>query len=203
MPDLINREIDFGDTVNSSSTTTTMDKNTGKIINLKSDKEDLVDDEETRILNSNIPKADWMREVERVGSKLKIDYTSITSSYNTSEWRSHIEQIKNNDKTLAKSIPGSRQALENLSEEVEKIMDKISKKESIISKNFTKIISDYKGRNNEKNSQLEEFNQLRNKVDKMQKDFEELEDKLVDLNVIFKHFHIKCFFYFIVFSFIY
>lgn len=178
MPDMINKEIDYGDNgvVNNSSSPA---ENKADI-----NVEDNDDDDETKILHSNIPKADWMREVERIGSKLKIDYSNI-GSYNSSEWRSHVEQVKTNDKNLAQAIPSSRQVLENLSEDIEKILDKINKKEAMISKNFSKIISDYKGRDHEKNSQLEEFNLLRNKVDKMQKEFEEMEDKLGDLNVSF------------------
>lgn len=144
--------------------------------------EDNDEDDDTKIMQSNIPKSDWMKEVNRISSKLKIDYSNV-ESYNTSEWRSHVEQVKTNDKNLAQAIPSSRQVLENLSEDIEKMLDKINKKEAMISKNFSKIISDYKGRDHEKNSQLEEFNVLRNKVDKMQKNYEEMEDKLGELNV--------------------
>jgi estrogen-related receptor beta like 1 len=177
MPDMINKEIDYGDSVVVNNVSSL--QNTRPDINVEDN-----DDDETKILHSNIPKSDWMKEVQRIGSKLKIDYLNI-GTYNSSEWRSHIEQVKTNDKNLALAIPSSRQVLENLSEDIEKILDKISKKEAMISKNFSKIISDYKGRDHEKNSQLEEFNLLRNKVDKMQKEFEELEDKLGDLNVSF------------------
>jgi hypothetical protein len=177
MPDMINKEIDYGDggVVNNNATNPSENK-------VDTNVEEYDEDDETKILHSNIPKSDWMREVERIGSKLKIDYSNI-GSYNSSEWRSHIEQVKTNDKNLAQAIPSSRQVLENLSEDIEKILDKINKKEAMISKNFSKIISDYKGRDHEKNSQLEEFNLLRNRVDKMQKEFEEKEDKLNELNV--------------------
>lgn len=177
IPDMINKEIDFGDNTNNMNKT--------QNINTNMNKEEVVDeeeDEDTKILASEIPRGAWMREVDRVSSKLKIDYNAI-SSYNNAEWRSHVEQIKSNDVNLAKSIPTSRGVLETLSEEISKVMEKIHKKESMISKNFTKIISDYKGRDHEKKSQLEEFNQLRDKVDKMQKDYEEKDERLNDLNV--------------------
>ena len=175
MPNMINKEIDYGDSGVGNKT------NENKLEPEEANHEE-DDEDDSRIMHSNIPKADWNREVERISSKLKIDFASV-SSYNSSEWRSHVEQVKSNDKKLAQAIPSSRNVLENLSEDIEKILDKISKKEAMISKNFSKIIADYKGRDHEKNYQLEEFNLLRNKVDKMQKNYEELEDKLGDLNV--------------------
>lgn len=179
MPNMINKEIDFGDGV--SAKTQKPEKST---VNLKN--EELEDGlkEENKILKSNIKKGDWNREVERVSGKLKLDYNNL-NSYNSTEWRGHVEQIKTNDQKLAKSIPSSRSVLENLSEDISKILDKINKKESMISKNFANTIQDYKGRQKETTSQVEEFNQLRNKVDKMQKDLEELEEKANDYNVRF------------------
>lgn len=187
LPDMINKEIDYGDNnLNKVGTNNNMNKE--EVIGEEED------EEESKILISEIPKNAWMREVDRVSSKLKLDYNTI-SSYNNAEWRAHVEQIKTNDVSLAKSIPTSRGVLETLSEEISKTMEKIHKKESMISKNFTKIISDYKGRDHEKKSQLEEFNELRDKVDKMQKNFEEKEERLNELNVGYLYINIyKIFF---------
>lgn len=63
------------------------------------------------------------------------------------------------------------------------MLDKINKKESMISKNFGNIISDYKWRQKETNSQIDEYNALRAKTDKMISDLEMLEEKSTDLNV--------------------
>lgn len=178
IPDQINREIDYGD----SAKQATADTNTYRQV-IEEDTGINQDNQDTQILKSDIPKKDWMREVERVSSKLKVDYSS-TSSYTTAEWRSHLEQFKTNDSNLLKAIPASRQSLENLSEDVAKMLDKIAKKESMISKNFSQIISDYKGRQRAANNQIDEFNQLRANADKMQKQLEELEEKAAELTVI-------------------
>ena len=55
----------------------------------------------------------------------------------------------------------------------------------MISKNFSGIIKDYIVRKTENTSKVEEFNKLRNKVEKMEKDYEELEEKAIELQVIF------------------
>ena len=180
--DIINKEIDFGDSKHTSKTDKIEEKE--KVSSNKNPAKEEVEDEDTKIIVSGVSKADWNREVEKISSKLKMDYNN-NSTYNTGEWRSHIEQVKANDVNLAKSIPQSRSVLENLSEEIEKTLDKINKKETMISKNFSNIISDYKGRQKETNSQIDEYNYLRAKTDKMQRDLEELEEKSIDLNVFF------------------
>jgi hypothetical protein len=50
---------------------------------------------ESVILQPSIPPEDFQREIEKVSSKLKMDYT--TNAYNSVEWRSHVEQIKTNE----------------------------------------------------------------------------------------------------------
>jgi translation initiation factor 2 beta subunit (eIF-2beta)/eIF-5 len=92
----------------------------------------------SNILTSDIPPDEWQREIERVSSKLKMDYS--VSNYSNSEWRAHIEQIKINEQNFAKAIPDSRSILENLSADIDKSLEKISKKEAMISKNFTNIV---------------------------------------------------------------
>lgn len=170
--DNINKEVDFGDQMNIKSV---VENNSSNQILEE-------EDEDNKICYSDISKADWNREVERMSNKLKIDYSSLTS-YNQNDWRNHFEIIKVNDKKLVKSIPESRVVLENLSEDIEKIMDKITKKENMISKNFSSILSDYKGKQKETNTQLSEFNQLKSRVEKLKKDYDELEERAVENNV--------------------
>jgi len=178
MPDMINKEIDYGDAGDAKKLN---EDNATKDEGQQQEEDD--DDDEMRIIHPEIARRDWMREVEKVSSKLKIEYND--STYSGSEWRGHLGKIKTNDAALTKSIPASRNVLENLSEDIGKILGKISKKEENISKNFAHIIKDIKGRKTENNSKIEDFNQLRNKVDKMEKDYEELEEKSADLEVSF------------------
>lgn len=122
-PDLINMEIDFGDKA----------KDTG-------DKKDEEEEKElmSNIITSDIPAEEWQREVEKVSSKLKFDYNNF--NLNNAEWRSHLENIKNFDTNITKSIPDCRGILENLSHDIDRSLEKISKKESLISKNFMNIV---------------------------------------------------------------
>jgi hypothetical protein len=57
---------------------------------INENKQDIV----SNILVSDIPSEEWQREIEKVSSKLKIDYNN---TYNSIEWRSHMDQIKTNE----------------------------------------------------------------------------------------------------------
>jgi hypothetical protein len=103
------------------------------------EKQDIVSD----IMKSEIPAEDWQRELEKVSSKLKIDYGN---NYNSIEWRAHIDQIKNNESVFTKTIPDARGILEVLSLDIDKSLEKISKKETMLSKNFTNIVKNVNSR---------------------------------------------------------
>ncbi len=124
-PDNINVEIQYDDEGKGGD-----NKNSN---NNNEDKNEVV----SEILYSEVPADEWQRELERVSGKLKMDFNS---TFSTSEWRSHIDGIKSNEENFAKTIPDSRSILENLSGDIDASLEKISKKEGIISKNFTNIV---------------------------------------------------------------
>jgi len=115
---IINMDIDFGDVRKEE---------------VKKDDEENEGGNPTAILSSNVSEEEWKREVERVSGKLKLEGTS---NYTTGEWRGHIEQVKNYNVSFTKSIPDTRQILEKLSEDLDQNLEKISKKEGLISKKF-------------------------------------------------------------------
>jgi estrogen-related receptor beta like 1 len=125
-PDPINIEIEYDDEGKGNEYYNKKDENY--------EKSEII----SNILYSDIPADEWQRELERVSAKLKLDFSS--ANIHTSEWRSHIENIKNNEQNFAKSIPDSRSILENLSGDIDRSLEKIRKKEAMISKNFTNIV---------------------------------------------------------------
>lgn len=166
-PDLINIEIDYGDNINE------VDKqDVEKDILTNQD-----GDNGTNILNSGITTEDWQRELEKVSSKLKIDYNAI-NSFGNSEWRAHILTIRDNEEKFTKSIPDSRAVLENLSSEIDKSLEKITKKEEMISKNHSNIIKDYKEKHKVSSNQFDEYKQLNENVELVRRELEDLNDKI-------------------------
>ena len=172
MPDLINNEIDYGDEVN--------EKNEAKNAQNQQQADKGVDDG-SGILFSNISPEEWQRELEKVSSKLKFDYAKINMN-GTSEWREHIQQIKEGGEKFTTAIPDSRAVLENLSSEIDKSLDKIMKKEEQLSKNHENIISDYKERHKDRNEQINEYQQLNEEVEEMRREVEDVTDKIAQAN---------------------
>ena len=172
MPDLINNEIDYGDEVN--------EKNESKP-NANPSSQEKVEDDGSGILFSNISQEEWQRELEKVNSKLKLDYGKINLN-GTSEWREHIQQIKEGGEKFTTAIPDSRAVLENLSSEIDKSLDKIMKKEEQLSKNHENIISDYKERHKDRNEQFNEYQQLNEEVEEMRREVEDVNDKIAQAN---------------------
>ena len=171
MPDLINNEIDYGDDINDDKKQT--NANTAKEIEQQ--------DDGTGIMYSGTTQEDWQRELEKVSMKLKFDYGKINSNGN-SEWREHIQQIKEGGEKFTTAIPDSRAVLENLSSEIDKSLEKIIKKEEMLSKNHENIISDYKEKHKDRNIQINEYQQLNELVDEMKREAEDVTDKIAQAN---------------------
>ena len=171
MPDLINNEIDYGDDINDDK----------KQTNANTAKESEQQDDGTGIMYSGTTQEDWQRELEKVSMKLKFDYGKINSNGN-SEWREHIQQIKEGGEKFTTAIPDSRAVLENLSSEIDKSLEKIIKKEEMLSKNHENIISDYKEKHKDRNIQINEYQQLNELVDEMKREAEDVTDKIAQAN---------------------
>ena len=172
MPDLINNEIDYGDDINGEEK---------KATNVKSAKEGEQSDDGTGILFSGTTQEDWQRELEKVSMKLKIEYGKINAN-GTSEWREHIQQIKQGGEKFNTAIPESRAVLENLSSEIDKSLEKIIKKEELLSKNHENIISDYKEKHKDRNIQINEYQQLNEMVEELRREAEDVNDKIAQAN---------------------
>jgi predicted nucleic acid-binding Zn-ribbon protein len=171
MPDLINNEIDYGDDINGDDKKPTKDNKEG------GEKQD----DGTEIMFSGITQEDWTRELEKVSMKLKLEYGKINSN-GSSEWRGHIQQIKQGGEKFNTAIPESRAVLENLSSEIDKSLEKIIKKEELLSKNHENIISDYKEKHKDRNIQINEYQQLNETVEELKREAEEVNDKIAQAN---------------------
>lgn len=82
-----------------------------------------------------------MLEIERVAHKLKI---SGLGNEGAKEWRSHLDQTKKYADQVKASLPDVRVKLERLSDEVSRALERISKKEGLLSKSFQGMTGDYR-----------------------------------------------------------
>ena len=81
-----------------------------------------------------------MLEVERVAYKLKINKAGADGK----EWRSHMDQTKKYHEQVKGSLPEVRHKLERLSEDVSKALEKIGKKEAVLTRSFQGMTGDYR-----------------------------------------------------------
>jgi len=91
-------------------------------------------------MQSAIGRDEWMLEVERVAHKLKVNKASSDGK----EWRSHMDQTKKYHEQVQGSLPEVRSKLERLSEDVSRALDKIAKKEAVLTRSFQGKTGDYR-----------------------------------------------------------
>ena len=75
-----------------------------------------------------------MLEVERVERSHKLKPPKFRND--GEDWRSHMDQTKKYHDSVKNSLPDVRHKLERLSEDVSRAIEKIGKKEQMLTKNF-------------------------------------------------------------------
>ena len=81
-----------------------------------------------------------MLEVDRVAHKIKLNKQALDGK----EWRAHMDQTKKYHEAVKSSLPDVRAKLERLSEDVSKALEKIAKKESVLTRSFQGMTGDYR-----------------------------------------------------------
>lgn len=112
-----------------------------------------------------------MLEVEKVAHKLKINKTQVDGK----EWRAHMDQTKKYHDQVRGSLPDVRSKLERLSEDVSKALEKIGKKESVLTRSFQGQTGDYRAHS-------DNLKDIQTNFGKMSKNVNDLETELMDVN---------------------
>jgi estrogen-related receptor beta like 1 len=128
------------------------------------------------IITSHIAAEEWMKEVERVSAQLKMNQGG-----DIKEWRTHIEQAKKYAEKTQQCLPNVKIRLEKLSDDVSNALDRISKKELVINKNFNYLLGDYKAQAESNKELRANYNQLNESVQKQQQQLIEIKEKLEEL----------------------
>ena len=92
------------------------------------------------IIYSGITKEKWMIEVERVAHKLKVSKNVNDGK----EWRSHLDQTKKYADQVRNSLPEVKNKLERLQDDATKALDRIGRKEGMLSRSFQGQTGDYR-----------------------------------------------------------
>ena len=127
--------------------------------------------QQNAIIQSNISKEKWQLEVERVAHKLKINKNATDGK----EWRSHLDQTKKYAENVKGSLPEVRVKLERLQDDASRALERISKKEGILSRNFQGMTGDYR-------AHTEQLRDIQNNFTSVSKNVENLDTELQEIN---------------------
>ena len=135
---------------------------------MKNDEQELL---QQQIMHSQIGKEEWMLEVERVAHKLKVNKANSDGK----EWRAHMDQTKKYHEAVRGSLPEVRGKLERLSEDVQKALEKIAKKEAVLTRSFQGMTGDYRAHSNN-------LKDIQGNFQKLSKNVQDIESELMDVN---------------------
>lgn len=123
------------------------------------------------IIHSGISREKWQIEVERVAHKLKINKNAADGK----EWRSHLDQTKKYADQVRNALPEVKVKLERLQDDAQKALDRISRKEGMLSRSFQGQTGDYRAHS-------ENLKDIQNQFGSVSKNVEELENELGEVN---------------------
>jgi len=126
------------------------------------------DDDDHQVLQAKVDPKEWLLEVERVSSKLK-----ITMPNNDKEWRTHLQQTKGYKQVIETQFPTSKAQLEKLGSQLSQALDRIKSKEAFINTQFDHRALDYR-------QQQEELTQV-------QAQYTELNEVVMNLQIELKN----------------
>lgn len=88
-------------------------------------------DDERAVLEANVDPKEWLLEVERVASKLK-----VTIPEDSKEWRTHLAQTRGYKQVIEAQFPPAQAQLDKLQKELSGALERIRNKESFINAQF-------------------------------------------------------------------
>jgi len=124
------------------------------------------------MIESNIDSREWELEVERVAPRLKIPVQN-----DAKEWRNHIEQAKNYEITIKKTLPDARGKLERMSENLGKVLEKITKREKGINVNMNELGTEYKAKADALKGNLTRYHELEKSVKEKREELRKVSEK--------------------------
>jgi len=88
-------------------------------------------DDERAVLEASVDPKEWLLEVERVASKLK-----VTIPEDSKEWRKHLSQTRGYKQVIEAQFPPTQAQLDKLQKELSAALERIRSKESFINAQF-------------------------------------------------------------------
>lgn len=131
--------------------------------------------QQNAIIQSSISKEKWQLEVEGIAHKLKLGKNFGEGG---KEWRTHLEQTRNFAGKVSEKLPELRAMLERLQDDASRALDKISRKEAILSRNFQGMTGDYRAHTEQLREIQSNFTTVSKNVENLETELQEINDRL-------------------------
>jgi len=100
---------------------------------------EILNDENVNLIESQIDPYEWKLELERVGPALK-----VKTKENLKDWRSKITKVNQLQTSINNVIPEVRSTLERLATELNRTTERIENRESSINMNLDDTAEEYR-----------------------------------------------------------
>jgi len=131
------------------------------------------EDDAHQVLESKVDPKEWLLEVERVTSKLK-----ITMPNDSKEWRTHLQQTKSYKQVIDTQFPNSKASLEKLGSSLSQALDRIKSKEAFINTQFDHRALDYRQQQEELQTVQTQYTELNEVVMNLQIELKNVGEEL-------------------------
>lgn len=112
--------------------------------------------------------------MEKVAHKLKINTTATDGK----EWRSHLEQTKKYAENVRNSLPEVRGKLERLQDDASKSLEKIGRREGLLTRSFQGMTGDYRAHSEHLRDIQSQFTTVSKNVEQLEQELTEINEKL-------------------------
>eukprot|EP00913_Durusdinium_trenchii_P033946 g31776.t1 len=121
------------------------------------------DENDHQVLQANVDPKEWLLEVERVSSRLKVQMPN-----DSKEWRTHLQQTKQYKQVIENQFPASKVQLDKLVAQLSQAMDRIKSKEAFINTQFDHRAVDYRQQQEELTQVQQQYTELNEVVMNLQ-----------------------------------
>lgn len=131
------------------------------------------DGDDHQVLQANVDPKEWLLEVERVSSRLK-----VTMPNDSKEWRTHLQQTKQYKQVIENQFPASKVQLDKLTAQLSQAMDRIKSKENFINTQFDHRAVDYRQQQEELTQVQQQYTELNEVVMNLQIELKNVSEEL-------------------------
>lgn len=131
------------------------------------------DENDHQVLQANVDPKEWLLEVERVSSRLKVQMPN-----DSKEWRTHLQQTKQYKQVIENQFPASKVQLDKLVAQLSQAMDRIKSKEAFINTQFDHRAVDYRQQQEELTQVQQQYTELNEVVMNLQIELKNVSEEL-------------------------